>query len=94
MAGNIYEEAKSISEASNLSETPTQAQAQKRLKRQKIEGLYGGVLLGHKVHVSTGDELRYNIFYPCRLTDELTRRFCGVGAELMEGVQAFHPAEG
>ena len=47
-----------------------------------------------RAHLGTEDQLRQSLLYPCldRMVGELERRFSGVGAELMKGIQACSPS--
>lgn len=90
MAKNLYNEAKAICEANNISETITgHRRKQRRMEEYTVESP-----LGTRAHMSTEGQLRCNIFYPCldRMISEIKSRFSGVGAELMKGIQACNPA--
>uniref|UniRef100_A0A8C6T8V9 Zinc finger MYM-type protein 1 n=1 Tax=Neogobius melanostomus TaxID=47308 RepID=A0A8C6T8V9_9GOBI len=89
-AGNIYKEALIISENNNLNDNVVV----RRRKQRRLDDFVSESSSGARTHMSTEDELRQNVFFPCldRMTEELMRRFSGVGAELMKGLLACHPA--
>ncbi|XP_056602749.1 uncharacterized protein LOC130419797 [Triplophysa dalaica] len=93
MAEKFYNQAKEILEANHLSETPAPGGSQKR-KQKRLDDYVVESTTGTRAYVSTLDKIRNHIFYPCldRMVSELEGRFCGVGAELMKGIKACHPA--
>ncbi|XP_056594206.1 zinc finger MYM-type protein 1-like [Triplophysa dalaica] len=93
MAEKFYNQAKEILEANHLSETPAPGGSQKR-KQKRLDDYVVESTTGTRAYVSTLDKIRNHIFYPCldRMVSELEGRFCGVGAELMQGIKACHPA--
>ncbi|KAJ3580971.1 hypothetical protein NHX12_032687 [Muraenolepis orangiensis] len=90
MVEKLYNEAKAICDANNISERQTG----RRHKQRRMEDFTVESTLGTRAHLGTEDQLKHSLFYPCldRMVTELDSRFSDVGAELMKGIQACNPA--
>ena len=90
MAEKLYNEAKAICDANNISESQTG----RRHKQRRMEDFTVESTLGTRAHLGTEDQLKHSLLYPCldRMVTELKSRFSDVGAELMKGIQACNPA--
>lgn len=90
MAGKLYNEAKAICDANNISDSQTG----RRHKQKQMEDFVLESTLGTRAYLDTEDQLKRSLLYPCLecMVTELKSRFSDVGAELMKGIQVCNPA--
>ncbi|KAM3859970.1 zinc finger MYM-type protein 1 [Diretmus argenteus] len=90
-AETIFMKSKAICEENHIPElSGSQRHNEKVMNEYVVESSCGA----RGSDVSTPEKLRQNVFFPCldRMIQELDKRFSGVNAGLMMGIQACHPA--
>ena len=91
VADELYEVTKQLCSDHNLPEpSPAPRRKQRRMDDFVVEGSTGS---GSDL-LNDSESLKQGLFFPCidRMINELGHRFSTVAGELMDGIQACHPA--
>uniref|UniRef100_A0A8D0AYQ8 Zinc finger MYM-type protein 1 n=1 Tax=Sander lucioperca TaxID=283035 RepID=A0A8D0AYQ8_SANLU len=85
---DVFRRAMALCEANDI-----QLPVGPRQKQKRYDGFVVESACGSTSNLTTSDEFRQQLFYPCldRMVEELTHRFSGLGEALMSGIHACNP---